>query len=107
MNLAAHATHAICPRCNRRVRSGVEIQAAAADVQDLLEEVAPLQTSASEDDQDIHDVVTSLMRHFTQELRAELVGEHLDCVAPDMNDVVALARSRAAEIAAHGAALHS
>lgn len=99
--VAAHAVAAVCPRCNRHVRTGVELRAAAADVADLVLQLSPLRSSADPADQELHDALTCLIGHYTHELHVELTGQHLDCDAPGLDQgPVDLALSRAAACAA-------
>ena len=105
--IAAHAAVALCPRCNRPVRTGVELHAAAADLTALAGSLAPLR-HASPSDRDLYEGMACLIHHYALELRAELSGEHLNCEASGVNqDLVDVALSRAAECAARdGAHLH-
>lgn len=97
MIVAAHAASPVCPRCDRPVRSGVQIQAALSDVQDLLLGLTPLSRSEATDDQDLHETALCVLRHHLLELRAQLAGEHLACDDDRLNEPVltaALARAR-------------
>jgi hypothetical protein len=99
--LAAHAAVAVCPRCDHRVRTGVELRAAAADLEELVLQLDPLRGSGDPADQELHDALACLIGRYTYELRAELAGEHLDCDAPGLDQgAVELALSRAAACAA-------
>ncbi len=99
--IAAHAAPALCPRCNRPVRTGVELHAAAVDLDQLLFHLEPLRRSQCLHDQELHETVGLLVSQAALELRAELAGEHLDCDAPrPPENLVDNALSRAAECAA-------
>ena len=103
--IAAHAAAALCPRCNRPVRTGVQLQAAAADLEDLVLRLDPLRESPAPDDQELHAAAACLLRHYALELRMELAAEHLDCHATGLDSVVLdHALSRAAECAARARA---
>jgi len=96
--VAAHAARALCPRCNRSVRTGVELHAAAADLEDLLRHLEPLRVSVTADDHGLHSAMTRLVHHYTLELHAELAGEHLNCDATGLDQAAldfALARADA------------
>jgi hypothetical protein len=77
--IAANAAAPICPRCGRRVRTGVEIHSAAAELAELLFRLEPLRLSGHASDRDLHETVMLLIGQAEQELRTELVGEHLSC----------------------------
>lgn len=99
--IAAHAAAAVCPRCNRPVRTGVQLHAAATDLEDLVKRLAPLRRSASPDNQELHAALDCLMRHYGLELRSELTPEHLNSDTPGLDPtVLELALSHAAACAA-------
>ncbi len=101
MIIAAHAAAPTCPRCNTSVRSGVEIQAAAADLAEFRAAIQPLATSPNEDERDLHETALLVIAHRHRELHAELAGEHLDCSARNHDDsFVALVLRIAADHAA-------
>ncbi len=79
MMVAAHAVSPICPRCCGPVRRSVEIQAALADLQEVVVHADFLRTSPLADDRERYEVIAV---HVCQELYAlqtELAGEHLSC----------------------------
>ncbi len=79
MMVAAHAVSPICPRCCGPVRRSVEIQAALADLEEIVVRATFLRTSALPGDRERYEAIAVHACHELRALQTELAGEHLSC----------------------------
>ena len=81
MNIAVHAVTPLCPRCDRRVRSSIELQAelVALSVEANRTFSARGRGISSFEAAGDYDVDVSALALRLEELEAELRGEHLLC----------------------------
>ncbi len=79
MLVAAHAVSPICPRCCGPVRRSVEVQAALADLEEIVVRASFLRTSPLADDRERYEAIAVHVCRELRALQAELAGEHLCC----------------------------